>query len=227
MDRPFLDRARPSTPRAVRKDVARWEGNKRALPFLSVGAVQGACVLRQGLRTECGVIQHAEQVVGVERAGHAFAFGAALQGSLLAFHGRSLPGKKRGPTASRPHQATSPKPEDTPPSAATSRDRCVSPGLLGDSLGFRAAARIRLPSHTPSRERRCLSILFKLRLVQLPSTRGCLQLAPQGTSTPNHPTMPTHLRCYAAPQLRAILPFQGERQITSAQLDRHYRHVLP
>ena len=35
--------------------------------------------------------------------------------------------------------------------------------------------------------------LAKLRLMQLPSPRGCLRQAPQGTCTPNHFTMPSAL----------------------------------
>ena len=70
------------------------------------------------------------------------------------------------------------------------------------SLAFGAAVRIQLPSHTPSRERRRLSITANLHLVQLPSTRGCLRQAPQGTRTPNHSTMPSAMRYGLRPPLR-------------------------
>ena len=78
------------------------------------------------------------------------------------------------------------------------------------SLAFGAAVRIQLPSHTPSRERRRLSITANLHLVQLPSTRGYLRQAPQGTHTPNHSTMPSAILDGASHQLvdmRADLSF--------------------
>src|SRR5262249_34097881 len=49
---------------------------------------------------------------------------------------------------------------------------------------------VRLPSHTPSRERRSGSVV-RPRLVQLPSARGCLRQAPQRTFTSLRSTMPS------------------------------------
>ena len=89
--------------------------------------------------------------------------------------------------------------------------------LLEGSLSFGAAVCLQLPSHTPSRERRCLSITVNLYLVQLPSTRGCLRQAPQGTCTPNRSTMPSAIRLAAlaftplAPKEYTRYPFVSVR----------------
>ena len=57
------------------------------------------------------------------------------------------------------------------------------------SLSLGAAVSLRLPSHTPSRER-SVQALAGSGLMQLPTIYGCLQLAPYGTCTRRHSSMP-------------------------------------
>ena len=57
------------------------------------------------------------------------------------------------------------------------------------SLSLGAAVSLRLPSHTPSRER-SVQALAGSGLMKLPTIYGCLQLAPYGTCTRRHSSMP-------------------------------------
>ena len=68
------------------------------------------------------------------------------------------------------------------------------------SLSLGAAVSLRLPSHTPSRER-SVQALAGSGLMQLPTIYGCLQLAPYGTCSRHHPCQahPVALRAPSDP----------------------------
>ena len=98
-------------------------------------------------------------------------------------------GARRGPRGFPPLPSSIPSCHDWISGVALTSTFAQTRRPYKASLSLGAAVSLRLPSHTPSRER-SVQALAGSGLMQLPTIYGCLQLAPYGTCTRRHSSMP-------------------------------------